>query len=175
MRTSTTTSASAAEAPHVPVLQHAQELDLRGRGQLADLVEEQRPARRLLDEAHAIAHGVGERALEVPEELRLDEPGRDGAAVDGHERRPGARRERVQRPRDELLARPRLARGPGPSPCAGATFRSVARRAAMAGLVADERHEGVGGGHARAESIARLAKPVGIFLPCPRSGSLLDP
>ncbi len=61
--------ARVAEAPDVLLLQDPQELHLEIDGQLADLVEEQRAAGRLLEEAAAVGGGVGEGALPVAEEL----------------------------------------------------------------------------------------------------------
>ena len=58
-----------AEAPDRLLLQDAQELHLEVERQLADLVEKERPARGLLEEAAPVGDGVGERALLVPEEL----------------------------------------------------------------------------------------------------------
>ena len=76
-----------AEAPDLLLLEGAQELHLQVERQLADLVEEQRPAAGLLEEPAPICGGVGERALLVPEQLALEEVLGDGAAVDGDERR----------------------------------------------------------------------------------------
>ena len=66
-----------AEAPDVLLLQHAQELHLQVERQLADLVEEERAAVGLLEEAAPVGDGVGERALLVAEELatRAGSPG----------------------------------------------------------------------------------------------------
>ena len=52
----------------------------------------------------AILLGVGERALDVAEQLALEHALRDAAGVDGHHRAAGARRDGVQRLRDEALA-----------------------------------------------------------------------
>ena len=54
-------------------------------GELADLVEEERPALGQLELALALDVGAGEGAALVPEELGLEEGLGDGAAVDGHE------------------------------------------------------------------------------------------
>ena len=71
-----------ADAPDLAVLQHAQQLGLRARRQLADLVEEQRAAVRLLEEPGALAHRAGERAARVAEELRLEQVVGERRAVD---------------------------------------------------------------------------------------------
>ena len=55
------------------VLEHAQQLGLGARRQLADFVEEQRPAVRILEEAGALAYRARERAARVTEELRLEQ------------------------------------------------------------------------------------------------------
>ena len=77
---------AAAEAPERALLQHAQQLDLRRRHHLGDLVEEQRAAVRELEAAQPPLDGAGERALLVAEELALEQRFRDGRAVDRDER-----------------------------------------------------------------------------------------
>jgi len=94
---------------HRLLLQDAQELDLEVYRQLADLVEEEGAARRLLEEAAPVRVGVGEGALLVPEELGFEQVLGDGAAVDRDERTGLARRARVDGAGDELLARAALA------------------------------------------------------------------
>ena len=64
---------AAADPLELALLQHAQELDLRLGRQLADLVEEQRPAVRQLEPPLAPLHGAGEGPLLVTEQLALDE------------------------------------------------------------------------------------------------------
>jgi hypothetical protein len=94
---------------HLAVLQGAQELRLDRRARLADLVEEERPAVRLLEEPPVVAVGTGERAAHVAEELALEEPfGERGAVL----REEGAARARpmvVDRACQELLPRAGLA------------------------------------------------------------------
>jgi hypothetical protein len=63
------------------VLEDAQQLRLDRERRLADLVEEDGAAARVLEEAAAIAFGAGERAADVPEELALEERVRDRGAV----------------------------------------------------------------------------------------------
>ena len=67
---------AAADPLELPLLQDAQQLDLRLERQLADLVEEQRPAVRQLEPPLAPLHGAGEGALLVTEQLALDQPRR---------------------------------------------------------------------------------------------------
>src|SRR5215831_5137678 len=64
-----------ADGPHLAVLEEAQELDLEPDGKISDLVEEQRAHVCQLDEP-GLALGIrpGERALDVAEQLRLDQP-----------------------------------------------------------------------------------------------------
>ena len=76
----------AADARDLPRLHRAQHLGLRHEVHVADLVEEERPAVRLLEEAAALLLRAGEGAPLVAEELTLDELARDGRAVDLHER-----------------------------------------------------------------------------------------
>ena len=66
----------AADAHDLAVLHDAQQAHLRGEGELADFVEEQRAAVGLLEPALAPRHRAGERALLVAEELRVDQLGR---------------------------------------------------------------------------------------------------
>ena len=73
--------ARAAHARDLPVLQHAQQLGLHGRGHVADLVQEQRAAVGLLEAAAPLRDGARERALLVAEQLALHELGGDRRAV----------------------------------------------------------------------------------------------
>lgn len=86
------------------ILEEAQQVDLKLQGQVADLVKKEGAARGRLDDADLAPVGAGEGPLLVTEELRLDQPGGQGAAVDRIE---GARlpsRARVDEPRRQLLA-----------------------------------------------------------------------
>jgi hypothetical protein len=76
---------------------------------LADLVEEQRPAVGRREQALAVLGGVGEGALDVAEQLVLEQALRDGGAVDHHERALVALRQVVDGARDQLLAGAALA------------------------------------------------------------------
>src|SRR5207245_10065731 len=74
--------------PHpadLPFLEHAQELTLDASADVSDLVEEERPAGRLLEQPAARPGCSGEAAARMPEPLALEHPFRDGAAVDGDE------------------------------------------------------------------------------------------
>ncbi len=81
----------------------------RSSGQLADLVQEQRAAVRLLERALVRADRAGERALLVAEQLALDELLADRRAVHRDERALGARAAGVDGAGDQLLAGARLA------------------------------------------------------------------
>src|SRR5262249_43974675 len=91
------------------LLQDAQELLLHVEVHLADLVEEERAPRRDLEETLLVLVGAGERAFRVAEELALEERLGDRAAVLRVEAAAAARRVAVDRARDELVARARLA------------------------------------------------------------------
>jgi hypothetical protein len=73
------------------LLQRPQELGLDRQRQLADLVEHQRAAVGLGEEAAARADRAGERAADVTEQLGLGQVGRQRRAVEPHQR-PAARR-----------------------------------------------------------------------------------
>ena len=92
------------------LLDRPQELDLHGRRRLADLVEEERAAVGLLEEAALLAHRAGEGAALVAEELGLEQRLRQRAAVDRDELAVLADRGEVDRAGDQLLARAALAR-----------------------------------------------------------------
>jgi hypothetical protein len=68
----------AADALELALLQHAQQLGLQGRRDLADLVEQQRAAVGQLEAALAHPVGAGERALLVAEQLALEQGRRTG-------------------------------------------------------------------------------------------------
>ena len=101
------------------LLERAQELDLQLDRHLADLVEEQRAAVGRLELALLVRDRAGERALDVAEQLALEQVLGDRAAVDRDERLAGARRAVVDLARDQLLA------GAG---LAGDQHRDVGRR-----------------------------------------------
>ena len=61
--------------------EHPEELRLDLARELGDLVEEQGPARRELEEPVPRGAGVGEGPRLVPEELRVEEGGREARSV----------------------------------------------------------------------------------------------
>ena len=109
----------AAQALELLLLQHAEQLGLQLRRDVADLVEEQRPPVGQLESADFLADGAGEGALLVAEQLALQQPRGDGRAVELDEGPVSPRAQVVQGAGDEFLAR--------------------------AGFAANE-HRGVGGG-----------------------------
>ena len=92
-----------ADALEGPLLEEAEEFDLERRRKVADLVEEERAARRELDAAEAVAHGAGERAAHVAEQLALEELARQRRAVHGDEAAPFARGVGVDGVREDFL------------------------------------------------------------------------
>ena len=77
-----------------------------------------------------VGDGAGERPLHVAEHLALDQLGRHRGAVQLHERPLAARRERVDRAGDQLLARAPLAGDEHPGPRRAPPCRRAGRRAA---------------------------------------------
>jgi hypothetical protein len=109
----------AAHRTHLAVLEHAQELPLEPDAHVADLVEEERAAVGLLEQA-AFGHvRAGEGASHVAEELALEQALRDRRAVDRDEGPRGARSGEVDRPGDDLLASPALAGDEHRAPAVG--------------------------------------------------------
>ncbi len=86
------------------LLQHAQQPCLRLGRHVADLVEEQRPPRRLLEAALRPVERPGEGPALVPEQLALDQLARDRRHVDGDERSSAATPIVMQRAGHQLLA-----------------------------------------------------------------------
>src|SRR5690606_20979312 len=74
-----------AETGELAALEHPQQLDLELERQLADFVEEQGPAVRLLEYARLVAIGTGECPLAKTEHRRVGERGCDRAAIEGDE------------------------------------------------------------------------------------------
>src|SRR5262249_5600823 len=82
----------AADALEASLLQIAEQLRLELRGEIPDLVEEDRPAPRRLEATGLVLPRAGERAAHVSEELALEEMLGERGARDGDERAlaPGA-------------------------------------------------------------------------------------
>ena len=98
-----------ADAPHHPLLENAEELGLRRRGQVRDLVEKQRAAVGEAEVTFLATVRPRERALFVAEQLGLDQRVGDGAAVDADERTVAPPALVMDGAGDELFARARLA------------------------------------------------------------------
>jgi len=139
-----------------PVLQDAQQPDLRRLRQLAYLVEEKGAGVGPLEPSLPRRDRAGEAALLMPEELGVDELGRDGAAVDPEDRARRAGGAVVNRARHDLLSGARLA---------GDEHRHVGRRGAEDQvhdraeplLLAD--HDRPAAGRGRAVAAARHRAP----------------
>ena len=97
-----------ADGADLLVLEDAQQLHLKDVRELADLVEEEGAAVRLHEEPAAGAIGAGEGSLGVTEQLALQERLGDRAAVHRDERLVSAPGLGVDRPGENLLARPAL-------------------------------------------------------------------
>ena len=93
-----------ADAGDLAVLQHPQELDLRGQRHVAHLVEEERAAVGVFELAHAVRRGVGEGPFDVAEQLALQNVLAQGGTVQGHEGLVLPRAVLVDGLGDELLA-----------------------------------------------------------------------
>ena len=85
-RTSTVSSLRPPNRRNFPFLENAQELHLRRRRHLGDLVEEERPVIGQFEAAGASIHGAGKRSLLVTEDLAFEECFGDGRAIDRDER-----------------------------------------------------------------------------------------
>ena len=166
MRTSTSIGDRAADAVERPLLQDAQELALRRRRELADLVEEDRAAVGQLELAQPARGRAREGAPLVAEELALEQRLGNRGAVDRDEGAVAPGRERVDRAREELLARAALALeqdggvGRGDALGLGAHARGsppTRRRSAAASATAPRRRAGTRRERAR-RSIARATQ-----------------
>jgi hypothetical protein len=97
-----------AEPSHLAALEEAQQLDLRRQRHVADLVEEQRAALGLLDQAATRLRRAREGAAHVSEQLAFDEAFGQRRAVDGHEGPVLPAALQVDGAGDEFLARAAL-------------------------------------------------------------------
>jgi hypothetical protein len=85
-------------------LQHAQELHLQRRRQIADLVEEDRAAIGGFEPSALGVDRAGEGAFLMPEQLGLDQGLDEGATIDGNERAGATRARLMNEARDQFLA-----------------------------------------------------------------------
>ncbi|OPY06137.1 MAG: hypothetical protein A4E67_01603 [Syntrophaceae bacterium PtaB.Bin038] len=98
-----------AELDDLPLLEGAQELPLEIEGQVPHLVHEEGPPVGGLEVARSVLLRPREGALRVAEELGVEEAARQGGHVDRGERERGPGARAVNRPGEQLLARPALA------------------------------------------------------------------
>ena len=105
MRASVRIVLDAADPNEVPLLEHAEQLDLGGQAHLADLIEEQRALGSQLESTQPAGVGPGERPLLVPEQLALQQRLGQGGAVDRDERAIAAGAVVVDQPGCQFLAR----------------------------------------------------------------------
>ena len=95
---------------HFLILEHAQELRLRGERHISDLIQKQRASMGVLEQARLVVRGPGERTLHVAEQLALEQRFHDGRAVE-HDVAAGSHRaEPVERAGDQVFTRPGLPR-----------------------------------------------------------------
>ncbi len=91
------------------LLEQPQQLGLQRQRQVADFVEEERAPLGRRDLAGRIPHRAGEGALEMAEQLALQQLGREAGTGDGDERSGGARAVGVDGAGEDSLARAALA------------------------------------------------------------------
>ena len=155
-----------AESLEAPRLEHAQQLHLDGRVELADLVEEHRAQRRAdLQPAGAVLHGARERAAAVAEQLRLDQRRRERRGVQGVERAGGVLGERLALGIERDVARQAdrvrhqfLARARRPADERGDVAQPLIERAPIAPHVA--REDGLPDGGAQSDDRRRVTNDV---------------
>jgi hypothetical protein len=92
------------------VLKNSQQLALEALPHVADLVEKEGSAVRLLEQTALGGVRPRERPLDVPEQLALEKTLGNRRTVDGNEGLLGARAVVMERSRDHFLARPALTR-----------------------------------------------------------------
>ena len=94
----------AANARHLTLLEHTQQLHLRAAGHFADLVKKQRAGVGQLESSESTFGGACECAFFVPEEFALEQRLRQRADIDRDKRFRATRTETVNGARDEFLA-----------------------------------------------------------------------
>ncbi len=100
----------AAHAFERATLQDPKDLCLRGGRHITDFIQEKGAAVALLELAHALVRGAGERAALMPEQFALQKVLRDRGAVDGDERFLASLAVPIDRAGDQFLARATFAR-----------------------------------------------------------------
>ena len=95
----------AADTLEPPLFERAENFGLQPQRQIADLVEEQRAAVRELELARLARHRAGKGALLMPEQLGFQQVVGNRRAIDRDKRPVGPIAQRVERAREQLLAR----------------------------------------------------------------------
>ena len=144
------------EPPHPLLFDGLQEFALEQEGEGLDLVQEQRPPRRRLQQAGLGAFRIGERPGLKAEEFRLQQRLRDGSAVDVDERPLGPRAAVVDDPRHQPFARPGL-------PLEEHRGRMRTADGVEGGQVADLRAEGTHRQGTAQEAVGRMASWQGAW------------
>ena len=98
-----------ADRRDLTVFDGSEQLDLETWCDVTDLVQKHRAAARQLEQPFAVLDRPGERALQVPEELALDQAGVEGGQADRQERPVAPAAVAVDRPGHQLLAGAALA------------------------------------------------------------------
>ena len=99
----------AADPLERPLLEDPQQLHLRLRGDVADLVQEQRPAVRLFEPAGPVPVGPGEGPFDVAEQLAFEQRRGERRAMHGHQRLRGPGAVGVDELGEQFLPRAALA------------------------------------------------------------------
>ena len=94
----------AAHPYHAPVLDDPQQLGLQVQRDVADFIQEQRPAVGLLELAYVIGMRIGESALHMAEQFAFKQRLRDGAGIHRHHRLPVPEAVGVDLVREHILA-----------------------------------------------------------------------
>ncbi len=136
----------AADTAHLGAFEGAEQLGLQGEIQIADLVDQERPAVGLLEHALSLPGRARERAALVAEQLGFDQARGHGGAVEDDERPRRARSPLVKRLGEHLLARAGLAFDDHRKVGAGETLAQWIEAAHLA-AAADEASEAHGHGH----------------------------
>ena len=123
-----------ANAHDAPVLDRPQQFRLQVQRNVADFIQEERPAVGLLELAHVVRMGIRESALDVTEQFTLEPRFGNGAGIHRHHRLSAPEAPGVDLPRQNVLAG---------SVFAGDEHRGIRRGNLVDGL-ADGRH-GLGG------------------------------
>src|ERR1043166_3406757 len=163
-----------ADPLELPLLQDAEQLHLRHRLEVVDVVDENRPRMGALESAGLVGPRVGEGAFDMSEELVLDKALREDAAGHLDERFFLSRRVVVDRLGDELLAGPALAFDQDVRLARGDGFYEIVDRL-HAGRFSDERAELAAAGQLFLELLVLLLEAdQPLELPEPREDVVVE-